>query len=475
MREILFIFLLLFSLAGVQVQAQRANKPDSLLQLLSTAKKDSSRVNILLALADHYERYKQDSASYYLQEAKLLATSLDYTMGVFKYYRQAAIVSYIKGKYTKAMEESIRALSLARQLKDSTLVVSMLNNTAIVFGYLGKFEEQLNYLLQAKNAVEAIRDSTKFTNVYHNLANCYNNLKQYRRAIANALLAVNMHTVYNKRNVYINRVYATLAQNYEALQVVDSALYYYDISIKESVQSNDKYAEATIYGYLSNLYANHHQFAEMLRASEKSLVLARALQSRQMLSGALDNTAYASMFNGNNERAIKDIREALDIATKDSLVTELKDSYLALSYIAVRTGDFATSVSARQKTDSIQQAIFNEQIISSTMELEKKYETEKKDKQIKLQQAQLQQRRTFNYILVGSAAVLLIISILFYRNYAQKRKLQEQRIRELEKEKQLMATESVLKGEEKERTRLAKDLHDGLGGCCLVSNIHFKL
>ena len=30
-------------------------------------------------------------------------------------------------------------------------------------------------------------------------------------------------------------------------------------------------------------------------------------------------------------------------------------------------------------------------------------------------------------------------------------------------QKQLTATEAVLKGEEQERTRLAKDLHDGLG------------
>jgi signal transduction histidine kinase len=43
----------------------------------------------------------------------------------------------------------------------------------------------------------------------------------------------------------------------------------------------------------------------------------------------------------------------------------------------------------------------------------------------------------------------------------------------LETEKQLTATEAVLKGEEQERTRLAKDLHDGLGG--MLSGIKFSL
>src|SRR5450759_5846715 len=60
-----------------------------------------------------------------------------------------------------------------------------------------------------------------------------------------------------------------------------------------------------------------------------------------------------------------------------------------------------------------------------------------------------------------------------YRTYKQKQKLQQQHISELETEKHLTATEAVLKGEEQERTRLAKDLHDGLGG--MLSGIEYSL
>ena len=54
----------------------------------------------------------------------------------------------------------------------------------------------------------------------------------------------------------------------------------------------------------------------------------------------------------------------------------------------------------------------------------------------------------------------------------QKQKIQQQRIGELETQQQLTATEAVLKGEEQERTRLAKDLHDGLGG--MLSGIKYS-
>lgn len=72
----------------------------------------------------------------------------------------------------------------------------------------------------------------------------------------------------------------------------------------------------------------------------------------------------------------------------------------------------------------------------------------------------------------GLLALLLVITWL-YRNCRQQRKWQRQRIRELETEKQLAATEAVLKGEEQERGRLAQDLHDGLGG--LLSGIKYSL
>jgi signal transduction histidine kinase len=55
----------------------------------------------------------------------------------------------------------------------------------------------------------------------------------------------------------------------------------------------------------------------------------------------------------------------------------------------------------------------------------------------------------------------------------QQDELQQQRIRELEKDKQLVAVDAMLKGQEEERSRLAKDLHDGLGG--LLSGVKFSL
>lgn len=465
---ILCIMLLIFT----EIQAQRSNRLDSLLTKLDGAKHDTLNVMTLLHVADYYEANNQDSSLHYLEKARTLSDSLNFTNGKYHYYEQSAIVFFTKGDYAKAMVQSNSALQLARQLGDSTRVVNMLNNIAIVYQYLGEFKTQLTYMLKAKAVLEALNDSSKLSGLYHGLSNCYHNLTEYRRSIQWSLLAIEMHLKHGKKNRYINRVYATLGQNYDGLHVNDSALYFYDRAISESVTSRDMYAEGTIYGYKCNLLARMNQFKPMLVSAQKSLAIAKELQSPQMVASSLYSLAYANLLNDDIKEAKKNISTALAIASENQLGDELKNSYLVLSYIAARGGEYKQVVWARQRTDSIQNAFVNETILKSTTELEKKYESEKKDTQLKLQSAQLQKKDIINHILIAGGLVIVATSLLAYRNFRQKQALQQQRITELETEKLLTATEGVLKGEAQERTRLAKDLHDGLGG--MLSGIKYS-
>ncbi len=473
MRNLLTILFLSFLTLPVFSQhTDQQHKVDSLLRLLATTKEDTSKAMILFTLSSWYETNNQDSSEYYLVKGKALSESLQFDRGIYYYYQQGTILSYTKGDYAKAFDLSIQGVKLARKIGDSSFVITMLNNLGIIESYLGNFNEQLNYTLQVKDAIESMKDSAKFSGLYHGLANCYLNLGQYRKAIDIAIYAVQMNNAFRIKNGYINRVYASLAQGYDGLGMYDSALHFYKIAISESVRLNDKYAEGSIYGYQCDLYASKGRFGEMLWAAQRSLSLAKELQSRQMMASSLYNRAFAFFANNRNKEARVDIDSALAIAKADSLMDELRNCYTVLSFIAAREGEYATAIDARQKADSINDAILNEKVLKNGAELEKKYETEKKDSRIKLQEAQIQRKNTFNYILIGSALVLLVLSLLGYYSYRQKQKLQEQRINELETEKQLMATEAVLKGEEQERTRLAQDLHDGLGG--MLSGIKYS-
>lgn len=469
-------FIIVLIACVVNSSAQQDNQRyqlDSLLKKIISAKEDTNKAMSLMKLGSLYEANNQDSAAYYLEQGRALSEKLNYLKGLYHYQNRKTILLYTKGEYKNAMNEAQKGLVLARQLKDTSSIITMLNNLGILSMYFGDYESQLNYAMQVLKSVESIKDSANIAGAYLNLANSYHALKQYQKGVINASYGIHVNTVSRIKYVYVNRIYSTLALCYEGLRKIDSALYYYDIAIRESIKTNDKYAEASIHGYKANAYAITHQFENMLIAAQKSYNISKALQSRQLTASALNTLAFAQHLNNRNAEAKKNITEALLIAKEDSYIEELKEAYTILSYISIRNGDFAASLEAKRGADSIGEVIINDKVIRNTSELEQKYESAKKDAQIQRQAVQLLRKDTLNYVLIGSTATLLIISLLSYRNYRNRQKLQQQRINELETEKQLAATEAVLKGEEQERTRLAKDLHDGLGG--MLSGIKHTL
>src|SRR5690606_23806094 len=106
----------------------------------------------------------------------------------------------------------------------------------------------------------------------------------------------------------------------------------------------------------------------------------------------------------------------------------------------------------------------NELILRNTQDLEIRYETEKKELRIAALQ---RERNLYGIIFISGLLVLLsfiLLLILRQKGIKTKKELAEQKIIQLEQEKQLIATQAVLEGETTERSRLARDLHDGLGG-----------
>jgi len=166
---------------------------------------------------------------------------------------------------------------------------------------------------------------------------------------------------------------------------------------------------------------------------------------------------------------------------------DLKEIYHTRAEIEQQLGNYKSANEYFSKTLILADSLFTAETSEKVADVEAKYQNEKKQQEIlqlekdkKIQSLSIKQKSTLNYILFGSLAALVIVGFLGYRNLRhrqllsrQQDELQQQRIRELEKDRQLIAVDAMLKGQEEERSRLSKDLHDGLGG--LLSGVKFSI
>ena len=254
----------------------------------------------------------------------------------------------------------------------------------------------------------------------------------------------------------------------------DSVLLPLKRNVDQAVQIQNYYQEGTgcnllgkYYGYGKNRYDSAvYYLKQALTAQEK-------VNNEYEITNMIHNLGYYYKQWGRDDSAVLYLTKAMQKGETLGLDQVVQYSLENLVELEEKRGNTATAFRYLKKLfvvkDSLQVKNNREQV----NELEARFQAEKKDNQIKLQQSAIRRKSILNYVVIGGATPLLIISLLTYRNYRQRQKLQQRRITELETEKKLAATEAVLKGEEQERTRLAKDLHDGLGG--MLSGIKYSL
>jgi two-component system NarL family sensor kinase len=220
---------------------------------------------------------------------------------------------------------------------------------------------------------------------------------------------------------------------------------------------------------------------------EKALQFARQMNSPYEISYMLHSIGSCYIYLSNYPAARKHLARAEKIANDNQFRDLRQYVYEALSELSEKTSDYKNALTFKNKFISIRDSVYSEGNIKRIEFLDARYQAEKKEKDIRtlqkdkqIQVLSIRQKSTLNYILTGSVAALMIVAFLVYRNLRHRHQLaknqdelRQQQIRGLEKDKQLVAVDSMLKGQEEERSRIAKDLHDGLGG--LLSGVKFSL
>lgn len=345
--------------------------------------------------------------------------------------RYAAIFQQ-RQKYDSAVSKYLESVQIFTEIGDGNKAILAFYNLSGIYNFLGEYEKAIYYARETRRIALQSSEKEYLVRAYMSLAEAFINLKEYDSLFTNAERGLALATeskmsfAIAKFNEQLGIYFARNSKQY------DSAIAHLEIALKTFNQIDTRYDIAIVLQNLGNVYLNLKDYGGAVDYATQGLELARELKLDQVMHLCLKDLVEAYEKIGNITESHRYLKEF--VVVNDSLL--------------VRN---------------------NRKVVG---ELEAKFQNQKKEVQLAVQEKIIREKNLLNYILAGAAITSVIIIFLLFRTYRQRQKLQQQRMNELETEKQLLATEAVLKGEEKERTRLAKDLHDGLGG--MLSGIKYS-
>ena len=480
------LYVIAFALSATALSAQDFYDRDSLWQVFKKSKPDSNRVKLYIQLGQQYETNNPDSALLLYEQSLKLSQQLNYTRGIISYYTNATYVYNLLGNYDTALILNLKSVEIARAFGDPERLAACLGNVGTAYMSMGQHEKALEYQLQIIPLYEKRKDPIKLSTLYNNLSLAYANIQQYKKAIEYGELSLQLGRQI-KNDFSITTTLVNLSTAYISSGEIKTAVQYLEEARAIAKRTNNQYALLVTSLNLGDANINLGNFNKLESYFDEALTLANKLGNQESVVIALRGKAINNFYKKKIVEAESFANQSLQLAISTNMIVHIGKAYSVLADIAVLKGDFKTNNFYSIKSDSIRTLLLNESIAENIQELEAKYESEKKEQQINdlkqeadIKDLSIKQNRLLNFILIGSFLAVLVIVLLARRTYQQKKKilqrenaLNQSRIAELEKEKQLMASEAVIKGQDEERSRLAKDLHDGLGG--LLSGVKFSL
>lgn len=479
LRSLIYLFL---SLVIVKESSGQQRQIDSLEKLLSGKLDDSTRGISMMRLAVNYEGVDTAKSAQMYRETIRFAKDRksDYLTG--RTLHNYAILQYTVGNYqlsSISLDSAYYYLNRCNHPNKEYFIGTVYNEKGNLARYQNDYNSCIDYYLKASAIFEKNGKHTHLINTYLNIAIFYKEQRENEKMRLYALKALDKSRItkapidFFKSYFFVAHAFCQEGKYDTAKIYIDSADKFYNDNISQEVRTGFLLVAGLVNMNLKNYEEAKRNFEKTHDISVVNNAVFTEIQSRLQIARVLSL-----------QRKFKEAEPILIKAFEDSKLNNNSSlMMIALEYMAYfyeGKEDYKKALEFDRELKIISDSVASVQNKTYSSNLEAKYETQRKNETIKrletetkLQVLNLRQKNTLNYILLGAAAALLLIFLLSFRTYKQKQKLQQQRITELETEKKLAATEAVLKGEEQERTRLAKDLHDGLGG--MLSGIKYSL
>lgn len=457
---LLFLALVYFPKA---IQAQKyASKLDSLEQLYDKTNNDSLKLAVNNQIIWQYLFQDQEKARHYIEVSERLAQKPHQKFGEISLINIKGVFYDVKGDNDSALYYFEEALKQSKEHGIKIHYEHSLNNLGLYYWNRGKLKQALTYFLESKKINEELNGGNGSANdhLLNNIGLIYQEMYLYDKALTYHLQA---YEIRKKREPAAPLIASlnNLGICYKELDMLDSAKHYLLQGINYHEKAKDEMGHYKLLSTLAGCYVKEKNYNQALQ-------LARAVAHKpaNVPANSLDKTrsynllAHLFIYFNNPDSSLYYGLQAKEIMEADSdLVNLVPDLYLALSNAYLLKGNTEKSGQMSYAYQNALEKIFSKENAETLQELEMRYETEKKDKELVASKLKIiEQDRRRNFILIISALCLLILFTVF-----NNQRLKNQRLKAENQLKEAMHRIELQNRLQQQRIEISRNLHDTLG------------
>lgn len=446
----------------------------------------------VVSLIQRAERVLEKSATdttcfSYLQTAEADATALKFHHALAVIFNIKGTIYFNRSDWEHAISQYEKSLEAAKRMQHRNDRASMMMNSWIdlaeVYNYNG------DYVTALEKRMEALKyeDSTDITpsqrlNLYLSIANDFRHLNQQRKAIEYLEMAKNSYDEAqgsDKLN-YLYEYYQNQLKVGE-LHAADSLLSLFDEGLKtfkltETQQLEFGGMSHKLHGQYELNYTKHYENA--LYHYQQYLAYYQQLNNMVHISIAYNKIGLVYVAMGNDQAAIQPLEKALQICIEEKNLDYGFETAQILSGAYHRLGQHDKAYRYAQQSIQLKDSLTAAEKLRELNLYEARFQSTKKQSKIaelelinaKKEFNVLMHKREKTVIIISAVALLCILGLLYRQSLnkniiaAKEKALKDEQIENLKQKQQLLALQHVLKIQDEERTRIARDLHDSIGG-----------
>lgn len=414
------------------VHAQNQQVLDSLFNVLKTTKTDTTEVMALCRIASEYRHNAPDKGYEYAAKALDKAEKINFKLGIARALNVYGMINMNQSNYDKALEYYFKSLSLSKELNDKNSISTSSNNIGMVYWNQGKYEKALEYFLISLKIDESLGNQNGMASSYNNIGLIYWSQNNFDKAQENFTQVITIYSQLNDKKGMAG-AYSNIGgvNYYKGKKEIAISFFKKALGLYEEI--NYKPGMSSTCVNIADVLIEQKKYEEALLFSTRSLEIEKEIGNKSSMCYVY--MSIAKNYSGRNQypKAIENLNHAIEIAKEISALKQLSESYLAISEVYQQMNNYKSAFEFHQKYTSIKDSILNKESSSQIAEMDAKYNTDKKNKEIELlkkqkeiqeitQASEKSRSSLIRNSLIGGCLFVLLIALLLYNRNQVKQK-----------------------------------------------------